>query len=300
MNRIKNSFVTFFMCLFFSINNLWGQVDKPLMQFGLIADIQYGDCETAGSRFYRNSLQKVEDCVNYLNAQKVQFTLNLGDMVDRNFEDFDAVLACLGKLDHKLYNITGNHDYKGVKDNEALYKKLNMPSEYYSFKKKNWVFVFLNTNEVASYANVVGTGKEQELNVMLQEIKATGGTQGASYNGGVSAKQLIWLDGLLAKSQKAGERVLIFSHHPLYPPMAYTALNNLQILDIIGNYSCVKAIFSGHHHSGAFTYFKDIPVVTVEGMIETKDKNSFGVVKLYDDRIVLEGQGRMTSREFKR
>ena len=66
----------------------------------------------------------------------------------------------------------------------------------------------------------------------------------------------------------------------------------------LNRYNCVKAIFSGHHHSGAFGYFDHIPCNTVEGMIETPDKNSFGIVRIYKDRIELEGKERMTSRLF--
>ena len=51
-------------------------------------------------------------------------------------------------------------------------------------------------------------------------------------------------------------------------------------------------------HSGAFGYFDHIPCNTVEGMIETPDKNSFGIVRIYKDRIELEGKERMTSRLF--
>lgn len=295
---IKIFLFSFFTSFFLMMQDSFGQSDKPLLEFGLIADIQYGDCDPAGSRFYRNSLQKIDDCASYLNGRKVQFTINLGDLTDRNFGDLDSVLIHLRHLDRKVYNISGNHDYKGVTDNNLLYSKLGMPSEYYSFNKKNWVFVMLNTNEVASYANIAGTWKEDELTVMRNRIKSDGTTQGAGYNGGISSRQLEWLDELLAKSEKAGRPVLIFSHHPLYPPMAYTALNNLEILDVIAKYSCVKAVFSGHHHAGAFARFKHIPVVTVEGVIETPDENAFGIVRVYQDRIVLEGKGRMTSREL--
>lgn len=300
MKTIRILFVAFVMCLFSSVHNMFAQSAEPLLQFGLIADCQYADCKAEGSRFYRNSLAKMDSCVRDLNHQDVQFTINLGDIIDRNLGDLDAVLSCLKPLDRQIYHLTGNHDYKGVTDNRVLYKRLDMPSGYYSFKKKGWVFVFLNTNEVSAYANVAGTEKEQELAVMLERIKATGGKQGARWNGGVSARQLEWLDKLLAKSEKSGNNVLVFSHHPLYPPTAFTALNNVEILDVIGRYSCVKAIFSGHHHPGGFGYFKNIPAVTVEGMIETADQNSYGVVKIYQDKIVLEGKGRMTSRVFTR
>jgi 3',5'-cyclic AMP phosphodiesterase CpdA len=288
----------FILSLISSGVNISAQEKKPLIQFGIIADIQYADCEPGGTRFYRNSLHKLDDCVNYLNDSKVQFTINLGDVIDRNFADLDSVLVRLKRLKNKVYNTTGNHDYHGITDNRILYDKLDMPSEYYSFKKKNWVFILLNTNEISSYANVMGTEKERELTAMRQQIKSSGGIQGAEWNGGVGKKQLPWLNNQLAKAEKSGDCVLVFTHHPLYPKTGFTALNNMEILDVIGNYSCVKAVFSGHHHTGSFAYYKNIPVVTVEGLIETENENAFGIIKIYNNKIVLEGNGRMTSRDL--
>ena len=274
------------------------QNDEPLVKFGLIADIQYADCEPQGSGFYGSSPKKLDDCVGWLNKENVRFTINLGDVVDGNFADFDSVLVRLSRLSKKIYNTTGNHDYSGVTDNKILYDKPNMPSEYYFFKKRNWMFVMLNTNEVASYSNITGTQKERELSEMSERIKASGTVHGATWNGGVSAKQLKWLDKLLAKAGKSGDKVLLFAHHPLYPQNGLAALNNTEILDVVCRYSCVKAIFAGRHHAGEFAYFKNIPVVTVEGMVETRDQNSFGIVKIYDDKITPDGYGRMSSREF--
>lgn len=285
------------ICMFCNMQILYAQ-DEPVIRFGLFADTQYGNCDSNGSRYYRNSLKKLADCVDSLNNREVQFTLNLGDIIDRNQEDLDSVMVCLGRLENKIYHITGNHDYKGVTENKILYEKLGMPSEYYFFKEKNWVFVFLNTNEVATYSNTKGTEKEQELIVLKENIRKTGGLQGANWNGGISRKQLEWLNALLDKCGKAGENVLVFSHHPLYPNTEFAALNNREILDVISNYSCVKALFAGHHHAGAFAYYNNIPVVTLEGMIETETENSFGIVTLYKDKIVVEGRGRMTSRVF--
>jgi beta-galactosidase len=299
MKIIKILYVSLVISLFHSEVNVSAQENKPLFQFGLIADIQYADCDPAGSRFYRNSLRKLEEAVDHFNKQKVGFTINLGDVIDRNFGDFDSVLICLNHLKNKVYNTTGNHDYNGITDNQILYKKLGMTSGYYAFDENNWVFIMLNTNEIADYANIAGTEKEQELSVMLNQIKLSGGRQGASWNGGISKKQLQWLNDQLAEIEKSNSKALVFSHHPLYPESEFTALNNSEILNVISNYSCVKAIFSGHHHTGSFAYFKGIPVVTVEGMIETEIDNSFGIVKIYHDKIVLEGKGRMRLRELK-
>ncbi|MFT4224734.1 metallophosphoesterase [Dysgonomonas sp.] len=298
--NIRVIFLVFIILLGTSVNNISAQKDQPIIKFGLIADIQYADCDPEGSRFYRNSLKKVRDCINYFNEQGVSFTINLGDIVDRNFSDLDSIIGYLSLLKNRVYNITGNHDYKGISDDKKLYKKLGMPSEYYSFEIKGCVFIMLNTNEISTYSNIVKAEKESELSAMLNCIKLEGRPQGASWNGGISKKQLEWLNKLLSKAEKARKDVLIFSHHPLYPETEFAALNYREILDIVDNYSCVRAIFSGHHHSGNFAYYKNIPVITVEGMIETESENAYGIVEIYRNEIMVKGYGRMTSRVFKK
>ena len=225
--------------------------------------------------------------------------MNLGDIIDRKNSDLDSVKFYLSRLNNKIYHITGNHDCKEVTDNAKLYSQLDMPSEYYFFKKQNWVFIMLNTNEVSAYANVKGTVKEQELAEMLEQIKRTGGKQAYRWNGGISKKQMQWMDDLLADCEKNGNHVLIFTHHPLYPQSEFTALNNMEILHTIGKYPCVKAVFSGHHHAGGFAYYKGIPMITHEGMIETEKKNAYSIVEITQDSIMVKGQGRASSRFFR-
>lgn len=294
MKRIS-SYCIFLMALL-AANLCHGQSAKQVIRFGLISDIQYCDCEPRGSRFYRNSIAKLDSCVDAINQQKVQFTLNLGDIIDRNPKDLDTVLKSLSRLDKKVYNTPGNHDYAGVKDNKQLHDKLGMPEEYYSFKKGNWRFIMLNTNEVASYANVAGTWKEGALKQMYADYKAATGHEAADYNGGISSTQLAWLEDQLKASQKKGESVLIFSHHPMSCAKGLTALNDREILGMVAGYKCVKALIAGHHHSGAFCYEGTLPVVVVEGMVETAGQNAYGIVELYPDKLVLKGHGRMLSR----
>lgn len=295
MKNLRSIVTLLILLIGFSAMHLSSQNNSPLIRFGLIADIQYGDCDTHGARFYRNSLDKLTACVDSLNEKKVQFTVNLGDMVDRNPEDIDPVLNVLKKLDAPLYNTTGNHDYKGFTNNDDLYRKLDMRSAYYSFRKGKWRFIMLNTNEIASYANIAGTWKEPELLVMQNRIKLTKRTNAQDWNGGISSRQMQWLKDRLQTAQSRGEKVLIFSHNPLYPATEFTALNDQEILDLISGFSCVKCIISGHHHSGAFAYYNDIPCITTEGMVETENDNAFGIVDIYENGLVLTGYGRTKS-----
>lgn len=291
------SYLKRFFCLVFILGigfSATGQ-EGPLLRVGVIADIQYGDIETAGTRFYRNSLDKLKACVSDLNQEGVDFSVNLGDLTDRRPEDLDPVLSLLSGFSKPVYNTTGNHDYVGITDEPSLVKKLGMSSAYYSFERGDWVFVMLNTNEVASYNPL--PGKEKELAAISARIKESGRTNGAPWNGGISEKQLKWLSSVLKKATRKGKKAMIFSHHPLYPAEGFTALNDHEILETLAKYPCVKGVISGHHHVGAFGRYRGIPCITTEGMVETSDTNAYAILELYTDRFVLRGKGRSKTHE---
>jgi len=271
---------------------------QPILRIGVIADIQYGDIETAGTRHYRQSLPKLEACVADLNAEKVDFSVNLGDLVDRNPADLEAILSRLQKLDKPVYNTTGNHDYVGITDNNALYKRIGMPSAYYAFTKGKWMFVMLNTNEVAAYSNIGGTELEKEYEEIKQRIKDRGRDNDKPWNGAISQKQMEWLKANLKKANRKKLNVIVCTHHPVYPFTGSSALNDKEIVETLASYKCVKAVLSGHHHSGYFDVYEGLPCITTQGMIETADQNAYGVLEIYKDKLVLKGRGRTKSYEL--
>lgn len=262
--------------------------------FGLIADIQYADTGTANNRYYRKSLQKLEECVEDLNSRQVAFTVNLGDLVDRDTpENLGAVLARLNGLDSVLHNTTGNHDYGNVSDNAALYARLGMPAAYYSFTLPGWRFIMLDTNEISEYANPTAAGLA-ELERLRQAMKAAG-RRYAPYNGGISAGQMEWLERELQKSAGESVNTVVFSHHPLYGPDGLTALNGPEIADLLSEYAAtVRCAFAGHHHPGAYGVWGGIPYITIEGMVETEE-NAYATVTVYPDKIEIRGKGRARS-----
>jgi len=278
------------------ISVVHGQKQQAVIRFGIIADPQYADTDPEGTRFYRNSLDKLKTAVTDFNQQQVPFLINLGDVTDRNPRDLDTVLSVINQFSGKVYTIPGNHDYKNITDNGVLYKKLGMPAPYYSFKKGNWRFIMLNTNEIAAYSNVKNTDNERELREMMTNIKVAGRKNGYDYNGGISQKQLVWLKKELEKADRKNDNVLIFSHHPLGCAPGLTALNDQEIMSVITPFKCVKGVIAGHHHPGAFCEIGTIPCIVLQGMVETKDQNSYGVIELYPDKFVLKGQGRMLSK----
>jgi len=272
------------------------QTEKPELRFGIIADIQYANAPARGTRFYKNSLQKLAVAVTQLNQQKLAFLINLGDVTDRNPQDLKPVLNELDKYGSKVYNVAGNHDYGGIADNDKLYKALGMPSEYYIVKKAGWRLLMLNTNELSSYANVKGTWKEAEFDSLVLNTRKTDNKNAEPYNGGLSSRQMDWLERNLKQAASKNEKVIIFSHHPFSCADGLEALNGKDVIGLVSRFPCVKALIAGHHHTGGYCEESGIPSVIIEGMVETEHDNAWGMVELYDNRILIKGEGRITSR----
>ncbi|MNM98410.1 cyclic 3',5'-adenosine monophosphate phosphodiesterase [compost metagenome] len=173
-----------------------------------------------------------------------------------------------------------------------------MPAPYYTVEKGHWLFILLNTNELSEYATSATSAEHSAWQALNNQLKLEQRQNTQPWNGGISTQQLAWMEKQLKKAEKDAKNVIIFTHHPLFPENGLETLNNRDILAVIEKYPRVKAVISGHHHPGNFGNYKGIPMITLEGMIETSNENAYGVLELYLHRIDLKGQGRMTSRKF--
>lgn len=292
----KLSYILFPILSFLADAQSFAQTGHQPVRIGLIADIQYADKPDSRTRFYRSSVTKLDEAVQYLNKEQLAFTVVMGDLVDEGPQDLQPVLTLLNRLKAPYHCILGNHDYPKVFEKD-LFKKFQMPKEYYSFDKNGWKFVFLNTNELASYAVQSGSAREKEFFRLQDRLKATGMKNIPSYNGGVGAEQLEWLERQLKEAQRTNKKVMVFSHHPFLPKNGLETLNSEELVQLFLKYPQVKAVISGHHHPGNFAMYQGVPFITLEGMVDTPE-NAYGSMDIFEDKIVVYGKGRMTSREL--
>lgn len=124
------------------------------------------------------------------------------------------------------------------------------------------------------------------------------------WNGGICTSQKEWLIDQLAKSESAGEDVIVACHHPIGLGSAeetHMAWNAPEIEEVLKNSPSVRMVLSGHCHRGGYSCIQGKHFVTLEALLEAPTgSNSYGTVHVFKDRIEIAGTGTMTSRILKR
>jgi len=278
------------------VPNPANQEQLPIFSFGVIADIQYCDCEPLGSRFYRNSLTKLKEAVTSLRSDNPAFLINLGDLIEKDFSSYRAVNKILDTAGLKIYHTTGNHDYSVEQRLKKSIPQLNKNKEgYYSFNYSTFRFIVLNGNEISTYA----TNNKSDINeaeAYILNLKNGGEINGMDWNGGMSTKQMVWLTSQLISAKNNNEKVFIICHFPVYPYNEHNLLNYRDVLSVLEGYDNIIAWISGHNHGGNYGNLNSTHFITIKGMVETEMTNSFALIEVYKNKIWIKGSGREKSQ----
>jgi manganese-dependent ADP-ribose/CDP-alcohol diphosphatase len=270
--------------------------EPPLFSFGLLADVQYCDCETEGTRHYRQSPQKLREAIAEYNRHDLAFVTHLGDFIDRDYESFDTLLVLQKALKAPMYHVLGNHDYSvAEKLIPKVPAKMGMKARYYDFSVRNWRFIVLDGNEVSLHATK-GSSQYAAAEARLQELQQQGSLSAKPYNGGLGEKQLQWLQTRLTAAKRAQQKVIIFSHYPAFPDDPHNLWNAPRLLQLLDEHPQVVAYFNGHNHAGNYAQRKGVHYLNLEGIVETADSSAFSIIQVHPDRLELKGFGREQDR----
>ncbi|XP_071751973.1 manganese-dependent ADP-ribose/CDP-alcohol diphosphatase [Centroberyx gerrardi] len=268
---------------------------------------------------------------------KPTFILQLGDIIDgfnkgHNASDraLDTVLREFNSGPAEVHHVWGNHEFYNFSRSTLLHSKLNSTSysdkgggpsagadiyAYHFSPAPGFRFVVLDAYDVSmlgreesseKYTTALNLLREHNSNEDLNCPPVSGGLEQrfAKFNGGFSKEQLDWLDAVLSQADEKTERVTIVSHLPVHPSSTdpvCLAWNFDELLAVLRSHSCVVCFMAGHDHDGGYHQDKDLGVhhLTLEGVIETPpDSDAFGTFSVYEDRMVLKGNGRMADREL--
>jgi len=272
------------------------QGQKPLFSFGIIADVQYSDYEPAGTRFYRSSLSKLREAVTVFKEDSVGFIINLGDLIDKDFESYKPVMNIIDSSGLKTFHVTGNHDYSVDPRFKKRLPVLQHTKEgYYSIVYEKFRFIFINGNEISTYISS-NKASIKQANDSIASMKGKGEINAIDWNGGISIKQLLWIDNQVKEAAGENEKVFLICHFPVVPENIHNLLNYKEVLSVLEKYQNIIAWFNGHNHAGNYGNFNMIHFVTFKGMVETETNNSFAIVDVYKNKLWIRGFGREKSQ----
>jgi len=269
----------------------------PLISFGLLTDVQYADADPQGERHYRESIPKLQAAVADLAKEQLPLTIHLGDVIDRDFASFAVVLPLFQALGGPVRYLLGNHDYN-VRDAEKgrVVATLGMPHDYYSFSNSGVKFVMLDTTDVSTYKYPQGSAAAVAAAAVIKQHAAGNPHNAQPSSGGISPAQLAWLEKELAAADAAHQPVVVCGHHPLVPESGHQASNSREILAVLAGHRCVRAYCCGHNHAGGQVLVNGVPFITFKSILHHPQVTSYAVVRLFTDRLVIEGRGREQSR----
>ena len=268
-------------------------------EVGIIADPQYADIPDRGTRAYRASLGKLGAAVDHLNGRPLDFCVNLGDTIDRDWRSFDEILKPMSACRHRWEHVLGNHDFALLDGQKTqVDARLGIAARHRFFDRPGFRFVILDTGEVSTYASRDASAERTVAAAELARANALKLPQAQDWNGAVGPKQLAWFERVAAEAAGKGLKVVVCAHHPVAPAGAHDAWDAAEVLAPLGRHRNVVAWFNGHNHAGGFAEVAGLPCVTFHGMVETPDTNAFATARFLPDRVIVAGHGREPSREL--
>ncbi len=247
-------------------------------RFGILTDSHYADADTIGSRYYRHSLDKLTECVELMNTQKVDFLVELGDFKDQNNPPVEqrtitylrAVEKIFQEFNGPTYHVPGNHDIDSISKEQFLNNVENTDIDpaksYYSFDFNRVHFVVLDANYRAD---------------------------GTDYNHGnfdwtdanIPPAELNWLKQDLVAAHGPA---IVFIHQLLDGTGSVFVNNAADIRQILEQSGKVSAVFQGHHHSGSYSRIEGIHYYTLKAMVEGpgEENNAYAIVEVRPDHII--------------
>lgn len=266
--------------------------------FGLMADCQYVDAPNKGKRHFRKSPSKLSEAVEHFNKAPLDFSLHLGDFIDRDIRSFDPLNQIVKSLKKPLHHLLGNHDFKVAKeDKSSVPKRLGLTKSYYSFLKKGCRFIILDTTSLSTYRYPKGSKEHQAATAEFERLTAQNKPNARPWNSGVDPVQMKWLESELKDAQAKKQRVIVGGHHVIVPYLGLSAWNSAELQKLFTTYG-VKVYLNGHNHAGSYNFEEGVHYLNLHGMVDT-EKNSFALATLHPDRLVVQGFGRQKSHELK-
>ena len=227
--------------VFFGAGGCLDKSSDKTVRFGLCADVHKGVIHDAELR--------MQTFVDRMNAEGVDFVMQLGDFCCRSFDEKPETetetakfLSIWNSFSGPRYHVCGNHDIDDGFTWQETMAFWGQEEQYYSFDMGGYHFVILDGNEKSGNS-------------------APGYPR---YIGNVQAK---WLEDDLAATRLD---TFVFSHQSLENPDGVENREQIRVILEQSNQRSdsanVVACFSGHHHIDYHTVINGINYIQINSM----------------------------------
>ena len=237
-----------------AVSREWLLADEaaaPRLKIGLITDLHYADKPPAGTRHYRETPGKLDKAVAQFTRDKVDLTVELGDLVDaaKSAQDETAWLKTinsqLGTIPGERHYVLGNHCVQTLTKAEFL-AGIERERSHYSFDAAGWHFVVLDA-------------------CFRSDGEPYGRNNFNWTDANVPASQLQWLEADLKKSDG---KAIVFAHQRLDVTKQHSVKNAEAVRKVLESSGKVVAAFQGHSHQNDYQAIAGIHYCTVAAMVE--------------------------------
>lgn len=244
-------------------------------KLGLLTDLHYADKAEAGTRFYRETLSKIDEAANAFRTKKIDALVELGDLIDaakspeEELKYLETIQHRLTRISDQRHYVLGNHCVSTLTKEEFL-KGIGRTESYYSFDLGSHHFVVLDAC-FRSDGVAYGQNNFQWTDTAIPKVEVD------------------WLKRDLAATQKP---TIVFAHQRLDVSNDHGVKNGGEIRSVLEGSTKVSTVFQGHSHKNDLRRIHGIDYVTLVAMVEGSgpENNGYSVLEIFDDgSIRLEG-----------
>jgi len=238
------------------------------LRFGLVTDTHYADADARGTRHYRESIEKLRECIACMNDNNVEFLAELGDFKDELTRHEEAstlgflrtIEGVFATYDGRRHYVLGNHDMDSISKAQFI-AATGLTRPYDSFDAGDYHFVILDANHTAA-------GRDYDH----------GDFDWTDAN--IPPDELGWLADDLAKT---GRPTIVFCHQRLDGTGDVFVRNAEEVRRTLESSKKVLGVFQGHDHAGDHRRMGGIHYYTLRAVVEGsgEQNNSYAIVEVY-------------------
>lgn len=238
-------------------------------RIAFLADPQYANLENDLEErcYFRATPKKMTKVMHFLNQQSLDLVVTLGDIVDRAWQDYPAVLKPYEDLCHPHLFVLGNHDAKAMFSQFQVDPNYHVPIRYHSWSLGHFRFIMIDGNDRSLHAYHSNAQEYLDAKLQLSHLAQEKKQYAKSWNGALSPSQFEWLEEQLIEAQQAQQQVVVVGHYALDPNLnAHNLWNCEEITALLHKYGA-KVSLNGHNHCGAQYVLGETLFYTVPGIV---------------------------------